>query len=609
MKMIPKFFFRCLSLLTIIWTTGLVCRGQVAVTVSPSVTSNMYSGMITLNITGLTNGQPVKVRTYLDVNGTGIVQANDPMIDVLNITDGGAQVIGGITNISVPYDLNPTTGAITATLSFAPALENMVGQKIYQVNGAAFTPVTAVLEVTNSALAQSVSGVVYSNGIAPFPNAVVVALTASQQNYVGATIADASGHYYLTLNPGDYIILPAFPGFFTDQFTLPQVNLTNGMSATNNLTLMAGTTTISGTVYDAGNSNGLGGIFLQAQSSTQTNSYFEVAFTDKNGNYTIGATSNNWKIKITGDRLGDRGYLAPQNNALSVDASFGSVANANLGLYPGNALVYGQVTISGVPVANTAMACNDNQQMFDGKAFTDLNGNYAMVALVNTNVLGTNATWNCNPNTGAETGPRINTLNNYIFSQTENVAFTNNQAVLENFIGLPVTATISGRLVNNQGAPVSGLGVGGNATIDGYTFVTAFQDTDTNGDFSFGATSGQWYVNVNCCGNDGLDDAGYYDPTNFHLVNIPPTNPVVDIVIYPANVPLLGQAGKVSQSQFNLNLYGANGFNYTVQASTNLSSPNWSTVTIVTNLPGSPFLIQDLNATNKARFYRAFQGP
>jgi hypothetical protein len=569
----------------------------------------MYAGVITLNITGLTNGEPVKVQTFLDVNGSGVLQTNDPLLDVFDIADGGVDVIGGITNISVPYDLNPATGAITATLSFAPPLENIVGQKIYRVSGnGAFSPVTAVLDVTNAALAQSVSGTVYSNGIAPFPNAVVVVLTAARQNYVAATVADASGHYYLTLNPGDYFLLPAFPGYFADQFTLPEVNLTNGVSATNNLTLISGTVSISGTVYDSGNSNGLGGVFLQAQSSTQTNSYFEVAFTDKNGNYTIGATSNNWKIRITPDRLADRAYLTPQNNALKVDASFGSVTNGNIGLYRGNALFYGRVTISNVPVANLAMDCNDDQQLLNGKSYTDLNGNYAMMALADTNLLGPNAMWNCNPNTGDETGPRIDTFNNYIFNQAENVSLTNNQTVLENFIGLPVTATISGRVVNNQGTPVPFLGVGANATIDGYTFVTEFQDTDTNGNFSFGAASGQWYVNVNCCGNDGLDNAGYYDP-NSHIVNIPPTNQLVDIVIYPANVPLLGQPGKVSSSQFNLNLYGANGFNYTVQTSTNLASSNWSTLTVVSNLPSSPFLIQDFNATNQARFYRAFQGP
>jgi hypothetical protein len=134
-------------------------------------------------------------------------------------------------------------------------------------------------------------------------------------------------------------------------------------------------------------------------------------------------------------------------------------------------------------------------------------------------------------------------------------------------------------------------------------------DTYSNVDYSFGATSGQWYVNANCCGSDGLDNINFYDPDSFHPANIPPTNPVVNIVVYPASLPLLGQPGRVSSSQFNLNLYGASGFNYTIQASTNLATTNWSTLTIISNLPGNPYLIQDFQATNAARFYRAFQGP
>jgi hypothetical protein len=574
-------------------------------TVTPSATSNTYSGFITLNIGGLTNGQPVKVQTYLDLNSNGVIEANDPLVDVFDITDGGAEVIGGITNISVPYDSNPTTGAITTTLSFVPSLESVVGQKIYRVisnPSGAFTPVTAVLNITNAALGQSVSGFVYSNGIAPMSGCLVAALTLTNQNYVSGVITDPSGHYFLTLNPGTYILLPALPGFYTDQSLSPAITLTNGMLATNNLSLTNGTVAISGSVYDAGNSNALGGVFLQAQSG----SLFEVDFTDTNGNYTFYGTSNNWKIKISSDRLAHRGYLTLQGNALTAQAGAGSVTNANIGLYKGNALFYGQVTISGTPIPNVPIAGNDNEQIFSTKGYTDANGNYGVVTLVNTNVLDPGDTWYCAPNTGNS----INTfLYNYIFNQVDNVGFTNNQSYLQNFIGLPVTATISGRVVNNQGAPVVGLGVGGSANIDGNQFVTAFLDTDTNGDFSFGAASGQWYVEPNCCGSDGLNDFGYYDPSNFYVVNIPPNNPVVDIVVYPANLPLLGQPGKIPPQQVNFNLYGASGYNYTVQANTNLATTNWSTLTIVSNFPGSPYLIQDTHATNAARFYRAFQGP
>ncbi len=601
------------ALAIVIGLNGSPCSAQVAVTVTPSATSNTYSGFITLNITGLTTGQQVKVQTYLDLNGNGVVDANDPLVDVFSIADGGVTLIGGVTNISAPYDTNPAAGTITTALSFAPSLESMVGQKIYRVISnppGAFTPVTAVLTVTNAATGQSVSGMVYSNGVTPLPNAVVVALSAANQNYFSGTIADNSGHYFLTLAPGSYVLLATMPGFYADQGFAAEVTLTNGMSATNDLVLTNGTVAISGSVFDAVSSNALGGVFLQAQCQiSQHHQLFEIGFTDTNGNYTFGVTSNNWKIKAEDDRLAHRGYLTPQNNVLTVDASSGSVTNAGFGLYRGNALFYGQVTISNVPVANCPMNANDDEQQLSSKSFTDLNGNYAIVALFNTNVLDTNATWSCSPNTSNDTGARIATLANFIFSEVDQITFTNGQAYLKNFIGLPITATISGQLTDNLGNPISSVGVGASSTIAGNNFVTSFIDTDNNGDYSFGAANGQWFVNANCCGGDGLENNGLYDPANFHIVNIPPTNAVVNIVVYPANTPLLAQPGKVSPSQFNLNLYGASGFNYTVQASTNLAATNWTTLTIVSNLPGNPYLIQDFQATNSARFYRAFQGP
>jgi hypothetical protein len=332
-----------------------------------------------------------------------------------------------------------------------------------------------------------------------------------------------------------------------------------------------------------------------------------VAFTDTNGNYTVGATSNNWKIKMTTERLSRRGYLAPQNNALTAFAGSGSVTGANIGLYKGNGLFYGQVTISNSPVPNVTIVANDSQQLFDSKGYTDVNGNYGVVTLVSTNAFGTNSvTWFAAPDISDESGAMVGVFADDIFSDVNNVDFNSGQSVLENFIGLPVTTNISGQLVNNEGAPLSGVSVGANATIDGNEFTTAYVTTDNNGDFSFGAANGVWNVNANCCGSDGLDDLGYYDPANYHVVNIPPDNPL-QIVVYPANIPILGQPGKISPSQFNFNLYGVDGDNYTIQANTNLATTNWATLTTVTNLPGSPYLIQDFQATNTTRFYRAFE--
>jgi hypothetical protein len=586
------------------------CSAAVTVTVTPTATSNTYTGPITLNINGLTSGQQVKVQTYLDLNASGVVTTNDPLIDVFDLADGGAEVIGGITNVSVPYDSNPTAGAITTTLSFSLPLESMVGQKIYRVvsdSGGAFTPVTAVFDVTNAAIGQSVSGIIYSNGVTPLPCAIVAVLTATNQNYVSGAIANASGQYLLTLEPGSYILLPALPGFYANQEAAPEVTLANGGSAVNNLTLTNGAVSISGSVYDIVSSNTLGGIFVQGQCQDQGGSFFEVAFTDTNGNYTLGATSNNWKIKLSAERLSRRGYLAPQGNGVTAFAGSGPVTGANIGLYKGNGLFYGQVTISNMPVPNVTIDCNDDEQLLNGKGYTDANGNYGVATLISTNAFGTNVpSWYAAPDISDESGALAGTFGNFIFSYVDNVGFTNNQAVLQNFIGLPITATISGQLVNNQGIPLSGISVGANAYTNGNQFTTAYVDTDNNGNFSFGAANGQWYVSVNCCGSEGLDDFGYYDPANFHLVSIPPDNSL-QIVVYPANLPILGQPGKISSSQFNLNLYGLSGDNYTIQASTNLGTANWTTLTTITNFPGSPYLIQDFQATNIARFYRAFE--
>ncbi len=174
----------------------------VTLNISPSVTSNSYSGFITLDIAGLTNGEQVVVQKYLDLDGNGSIDAGEPMVDAFKITDGGAMVIGGITNLNVPFDRNSTPGAITTTLNFVASLvvENMVGQYVYKVVSPSgrFSPVTAPFGVTNGASAQSISGTIYTNGVA-CPHAVVVAQDQQANGPVGGVVADSNGHFFLGL--------------------------------------------------------------------------------------------------------------------------------------------------------------------------------------------------------------------------------------------------------------------------------------------------------------------------------------------------------------------------------------------------------------------------
>jgi hypothetical protein len=556
-----------------------------------------------LKITGLTNTEQVTVQRWLDLNGNGTVDAGEPLMEAFKIRDGGAMVVGGVTNLSAPYDSDSNTGEMVIAVNFGPPLTLMdiTGQQIFSVVSPTghFNPITTTLTVTNALLAQSVSGVVYSNGAAGLPNALVVALSLPNQNYAGATVADSGGNYHLTLPTGQYGLFGLYPGYYIDQSLAPSFILTNGMNATNNIPATNGAgPVISGQVYDAGNSNGLGGVMIQLSQSG--GNLFTVAFTDTNGNYSAQVTSNNWKLKIDGTQLAHRAYLVPEGNATSASAALGSVTNVNIGLLKGNALYYGRVTDNtGAPLVNYDVECNDSLNQFKADGFTDTNGNYG-VAVVNS----TNSPWFlglAGDNTGA-TGYIVNSQQNFI---SNNIVTVNN-----NFITLPITAQISGRMTDNTGHPISGVSVSAYLPSGMFSYNAASVDTDTNGDYAFGATSGTWYVFADVFGGHGLSTAGFYDPIQNHGISIPPTNGVVNLTVYPANLPQFGQPVHVSGSQFNVNLYGANNNNYTVQANTNLAMTNhWATILVISNLPSSPYLIQDFQATNGSRFYRAFQGP
>ena len=602
MKNLSKFFVLNLLCIAAWLVAGNVCLAQVSLSVSPSTISNTYPGFITLNITGLNNSEQVVVQRWLDINSNGQVDPGEPMMESFKIRDGGAMIINGVTNVSVPYDSNSATGAITTTLNFGPPLTLMdiTGQQIFTVVSPTgrFNPVTATLNVTNASLPQSVNGVVYSNGVAGLPDAMVVALSMPNQNFAGATMADGGGNYHLTLPVGEYGLIGLYPGYYCDQSLAPFVILTNGVNATNNMSATNSTgPVIAGQVYDAASSNALGGVFLQF---SQSGGYlFAIAFTDTNGNYSVPVSSNNWKIKFESSQMAHRAYIVPENNAASVNATLGSVSNVNFGLFKANALYYGQFTASnGVPLVNYDLTANDNNNQFKADGFTDASGNYG-VAVLNT----TNSPWYVSP-AGKNMG-----IQNYIYNSQQNYISNNIPTALNNFFLLPITAEISGRLTDNTGHPLQSISMYAFASIGTNYYNTAFVDTDTNGNYSFGAGNGTWSVFANSFGGHSLAGAGYYDPVNGHTITIPPTNAVVDIVVYPASLPQFGQPFHVSSSQFNVNLYGASGNNYTVQVSTNLASTNWQTLTIVSNLPGSPYFIQDFQATNQTRFYRAFEGP
>ncbi len=564
--------------------------------VSPAKTSNTYAGVITLQIGGLTNTEPVVVQEFLDANSNGTVDAGELMVDTFPITDGGVSLIGGQTNFNVPFDSNAAGGAITTTLFFSLPLivENFVGQHIFRVVSPSdrFVPVDATFIVTNAAYSQSVTGQVLL-GASPATNAVVVALTGQDGVVAGAALADSAGRYFLRLPTNTYMLIASQPNCYYDIASAPQIALTTGMTATNNLYLTNGTVTISGRLQDATNNSALGGAFIFLESGN----YLAIAFSASNGTFSAAVTPSFWQLEIETDRMSRRGYVAPADLP-QVDTTTGAVANVNLLLPKANAMFYGRFTDSlGAPFANVRFEADDGQnspQVFEGSGFSDANGYYAVAVLAETNQ------WFCSPET-----EEVPALANYVVSQGQSILFTNGQALLQNFTALPATARISGHVQDDAGNPVVGVSLGSGAFIGGVNYSPASALTDDAGNYTLAAIAGQWGVHFTFGDDsDTLASHGLVDLFGpYHLANIPPTNAVLNLTVYPTGASALSVPRRISPSQINLSVNGAVNTSYTLQVSTNISSTNWSSL-FSFQLTSNPFPITDSQATNRQRFYR-----
>jgi hypothetical protein len=237
----------------------------------------------------------------------------------------------------------------------------------------------------------------------------------------------------------------------------------------------------------------------------------------------------------------------------------------------------------------------DNNNTYGTKGYSDLNGYYAVAALGDlTNY------WNCGIDNGKNT-----VIANYIINTFESVTNAPNQVNLQNFVALPATATISGHVQDYTGTNIVGVSLEANAVIGGNNYSTLDASTDGSGNYFLPVASGQWDVEFLTGGNDSgnLNVQGYEDLNAPHFINIPPTNAVLNLTVYPIGTPLISSPQRFSTTQFGFTINGATNVSYTVQVSTNLASANWANLFSLT-LTNSAFPIVDTHATNSPRFYR-----
>ncbi len=509
----------------------------VTLTNTPSTVSNTYSGIITLQVGGLTNGETVVVQKFLDANANNVADAGDLLVEQFDLTDGTSFVIGGVTNLNVPGDNDPVGGQITATLNFQNGdfVQDIVGKYIFVLSSPVghFAVVTNFFSVTNSPYAQTIAGSVVSSGT-NVPNAVVILFPPPRSGDHGpgnpraAALADNSGNYSIQVPPGTYVPLAFRGNYVADFLASPVVTVTNGQTVNANLTLTNATASISGQVVDLNNPGiGLPGLLLPSSA----NSLITVGFTDTNGNFTLGVRPGTWSLEGESSGLIVHGYVGYQNGTNVAAGATGVIA-----AFPkATAMFYGSVKDNlGNPLVGIDLFASDNNGQYQVDGYSDNNGNYVVCVLGG---LGGGNPWQLQvDNGGGSSNPA-----NYIYSQTDFQQYggTNlnvGQAVQQNFTARLATNFLTGRVQFN-GTNIAGVGVSAIATIGGLVY-SQYADTDTNGIYQMNVANGDWSVSLNCSygGSDSLDNilgSGTYQCPNSQNATINNHDATNNFIVQP----------------------------------------------------------------------------
>ncbi len=494
-------------------------NAAVTFAITPSAVSNTYNGTITLQIAGITAGSQVVVQKFLDADSNSVVDSKSILWQQFLTSDGAASVFTNgptsVTNFNIPKDTDgAANGSMTVNLYPAFDFAQLIVAKYFFVlsspNGQ-FSPITNSFNVTNFPFAQTLSGNVVNNGTnVPYCSVLLFQpVPGNGENPVWGTVANSSGAYRIAVPPGTYQLAGLKTNFVANLATSPYATLTAGTSIVTNVPLTNATVTISGKVADANSGAGLAGILVPVQTQGQ-GGLLAVAFTDTNGNFSVGVTSNQWQVQGDSEGLIYKGYLAPQNNNIEVNTTTGSVAGVVESLTAQTAIFYGSVKdSSGNPLAGAEIESSDNNNLYqaDGASFT--NGNYVVSALG-----GPGDQWQVQYD---QKGPANYIYSQPTFDQNGGTNINAGQAIKVNITGLLATNLITGHVQDSLGNPVTNVNMYASATISGVNY-NANANTDNNGNYSINVANGNWNVGVNCNGGDN-SLANIYTNGNFQCPN------------------------------------------------------------------------------------------
>lgn len=561
------------SCLVLAW---LVCLTQsvlatVTFTNTPTAVSNTYTGIITLQIGGLTNTEMVVVQKFLDANTNGVIDGRDLLVQQFTLTDGTNSVIGGATNFNVPGDLNSATGAITAQLNFQSGdfMQNLVGKYLYKLSSPAghFAPITNSFSVTNFPFPQKFTGNVVSNSTSTtLSNAVVLLFPPPRPghkdlgNPLAGTVANSAGSYAIMVPTGTYTLLAFYTNYVTATQNAPVLTLGGSQTISTNLTVTNATASISGKMVDAANNAiVLPGVFMPVQS---TNGLLALSSSDTNGNFNARVTAGQWALGSDDRGLIVHGYVGFNGSYFTNSGATG----VTLAFSKANALFYGSVKDNlGNPMAGIDVNAYDTtSNLYQMDGYTDVNGSYSVAVLG----LGGSDPWQLQ--LSSEGTPTNYDFSQPAFDQGSGTNLTAGQAVFQNFTGVLATNQITGNVKDSNGTNITGVGVWANATINSVNYFQ-YVDTDSNGNYSLTVANGSWTVGVECSGgSDSLSQLGSYACPNSQTVTVAGNNVVTNFVVQLCGGIAITTPSTLPAGEVNVP------YNQSIQASDCSGNYNWS---------------------------------
>ncbi len=623
-----------IAVLLALWANPNSAQAQASAVVTftniPSVVSNTYNGVITLQINGLTNGVTnVVVQKFLDVNTNGVIDAGDILVQQFQLGVGQASIFtNGGTQITVtnffPGDMTlGTTGQITATFNFQNGdfAQNIVGQYIYRISSPSaseqFPAVTQLFEVTNTFFSSLVTGTVQnadSPGVVIATNALVLLCVVQNGglNVQAGAVANDSGSFSIRAPPNmggyQYFLLAARSNWVENASNEPEFTLYPNQTNVETVSLTPATTNVVGRVVDFSSSAGLPGMDGLLVS---TDNFVSLYFTDTNGNFTAPVTADNWAAPVNGFAAAFHNYLAWQGYPLfTVTNKLVAITNP---LPAATAIFYGTVTNTSVapavPMPGVYVTAADNAGHL-ASAMTDQHGQYVIGVLAGTNQ------WELAIQ--ANNNPGLNLTNTWVVSpgyvQTNLIA--TNQAILQNFSIDSAGYTIDGGVFDVEGNPISGVEVDAGGVITGATVANyqAFSTTTaSDGSYTLHVSPGIWTVSVN---TNSLAELGY---TNFPAAQLV-TNSGVNISGVNFYVLICGEIEIITTNLPNAMV--GSPYSTTLQASACGNITNWSTAYGITltslydgtniNYPAGTVIYSDSNLVGYLETYFTFgfyQGP